>query len=269
MTPKKTAVLYVHGIDVTDPAYARPLHRRVAQALRRGHPELSQTDVLDVLFMQGAYWADVFTPSQLCLDASLAHHGLSWEVLRRFMAGSVAQAVGYEGAKTDPGYRGVSERITDALATLSALAGHDTDLIIVAHSLGCMVTTDFIWDMQQAWAVRGDEGLTCLEALHTLRGLVTMGNPEALYASRWPDMGQPIKMGSAGIPWLNLMAASDVIGWPLKTLNPAYALEVQEDKVVNVGVLNSLTPASHTHYWTSDAVAQQIASLVTAVWNEE
>ena len=267
MTLKNLAIMYVHGIHVVDHDYAHALHLNIMDLLCANHPEHRIVDVYDRIFYRAAFWADIFAPAQVALDTSLASYDLSWLKLRQFMAASVAQAVGYEGARTDPSYEGVHARLSVALADLSNVAGPETDLVIVAHSLGCVVTSDFIWDMQHTCADHAPD--TALERLETLRGLVTMGNPSALYASRYTDMGVPIRAGSGGVMWQNLMASADVIAWPLRTLNPAYALEVHEDKVVNVGMLNNLTPAAHTAYWDALPVAREIADLVSAVWKED
>ncbi|MCA1706464.1 MAG: hypothetical protein LC808_25650 [Actinobacteria bacterium] len=66
---------------------------------------------------------------------------------------------------------------------------------------------------------------------------------------------------------MNLYDEDDVIAYPLKCLNDAYAASVAEDVQVNVGnILTMWNPASHTGYWSDGAVIRRIAEGLTRTW---
>jgi hypothetical protein len=243
---KRVAILYIHGLDNSDASYSDWMDDQIVS---RVAPDIQ-------VFSRAVLWADIFAAAASHLDIAERHYDLKWDALRSFVLSTVAQAVGYEGAPGDAGYDGVHERIREALTDLQAVAGPGAKLVIVAHSMGCSVISDFIYDAQAAGG------------FSELAALVTMGNPMALYAARYKDMGKPIKVGSLGGTWVNVFAPADVIAWPLRGLNYHYNREVTSDEKITVSGLLSFTPAAHIGYWTSLAVARRIAKVVTTVWNE-
>ncbi|MBE9043767.1 hypothetical protein IQ255_04995 [Pleurocapsales cyanobacterium LEGE 10410] len=61
--------------------------------------------------------------------------------------------------------------------------------------------------------------------------------------------------------WINFYNKSDVMGYPLKSLNQAYSEAVTEDQEVNAGGwLESWNPLSHCSYWTDESVVETIAT---------
>jgi hypothetical protein len=66
---------------------------------------------------------------------------------------------------------------------------------------------------------------------------------------------------------VNYYDAADVIGYPLKKVNAAYATAVTSDQVVGVGgLLKSWNPFSHTAYLESDKVCKPIAESLARLW---
>jgi hypothetical protein len=74
------------------------------------------------------------------------------------------------------------------------------------------------------------------------------------------------KLG-AGFRWINQFDPDDVLGWPLAQLSAPYAALV-EDHAVNasgntlLGRVKSLTPYSHTQYWSTEKVLDRIAGAL-------
>ena len=61
--------------------------------------------------------------------------------------------------------------------------------------------------------------------------------------------------------WINFFNKSDIMGYPLRSLNQSYSKAVTEDREVNDGgLLQSWNPLSHCSYWTSKSVIETIAT---------
>lgn len=234
------AVLYIHGINVDQADYADDLHAHAVKNVERLCGEVKPR-----VITRSVCWWDVFSATSSLLQMATHRKAFGWVALRDLMLKTAAQAVGYEDEPGTGRYEQVHGRITAALAALE-LESPGAPLLIVAHSLGTIVASNYIWDNRAR--------------LQNLRGLITMGSPLALYAGRYADFGQAIDM--QGQPWVNLLYPSDVIGWPLRDLNRSYNLQVTEDIILNPGWLTGKSPVSHTHYWGSGEVAAIVGDMV-------
>lgn len=241
------AVLYVHGINVDQADYADDLHVMVLKNVQR----LTGGEAPQVVTRSVCWW-EVFSPTANMLKLATHRKAFGWQALRDVMLTTAAQAVGYEDEPGTGNYELVHQKIDRALSSLE-LEAPGAPLLIVAHSLGTIVASNYIWDN------RG--------RLPQLKGLVTMGSPLALYAGRFRDFGTAIDL--RGAPWFNLFYPSDVIGWPLRDLNTSYHLQVTEDILLNPGWLTGKTPISHTHYWGSGEVAAIVGDMVFKLWDDE
>jgi hypothetical protein len=66
--------------------------------------------------------------------------------------------------------------------------------------------------------------------------------------------------------WLNFYDPDDILGYPMKSLDPKYAKTVTRDIAVNVGnLLRSWNPASHTEYWTDNNITRPVAELLHGI----
>jgi pimeloyl-ACP methyl ester carboxylesterase len=184
------------------------------------------------------------------------------------------------------------ERIHDCIAReLHALrselraglpqAAPEPPLVVVAHSLGAHIASNYLWDLQHP---RPDSpsrprAENAFELGRTLAGIVTFGCniplftlaydellpitfPSPTLASSFPASTPPAKLAAAA-KWINLYDPDDVLGYPLRPLSPAYARVVHEDIALNAGgFLTSWNPASHNAYWTDQGVTKRAAQLI-------
>ncbi|MGH2686522.1 MAG: hypothetical protein ACRDJP_13745, partial [Actinomycetota bacterium] len=194
---------------------------------------------------------------------------------------ALAYQLNRQRTKDDP--PGTYEKIHMAFAgTLRALV-RDTDpeapLCIVAHSLGTVIASNYLWDLQVDGIpppVREIQTGSSLERGKTLACLYTMGSPMAIWSLRFDDFGIPIAFPPTGRPerygdlpaeWVNLFDGDDVIGYPLKVLNDLYDANVTEDLAVNVGnVITMWNPASHVAYWMDADVVGRVATGLGRAW---
>lgn len=255
------AVLVVHGIGDQAADFADGFIARLRDACREHGGDG------DALVARPCWWAPVLQAREEELARRLGGERLGWSRLRRFMTGFAADALAYQPV---PGERGVYDDIHAVvqadLAHLADAAGPDAPLYVIAHSLGTVIVSNHLWDLQRG---RGPDGDTRpLVHGRTLSGLVTMGSPIALWSLRWQGFGTPVTVPAPGRRgrWINLYDADDVIGYPLKPLNTAYAEAVAADIPVRcTPPWRGCTPLSHLDYWQTPTVIDRIAGDIAAL----
>ncbi len=301
MPPGKIAVAVIHGIGNTPPTFADGMKEKLTQRF------VAHGGRAEDLVVEPVYWSPVVEGREEELLRRVEAGGtLRYEGLRQFMVEFAADAIAYQPTPNDRHvYDGIHAEVARTLRTLAQKAGPKAPLCIVAHSLGTVVASNYVYDAQTehghvkharkhpetpllSGPVRAQMGDSPLERLETLSHLVTLGSPIALWSLRYPnadprkDYGVPITVPSplldvhhpglsaAGAGWTNVYDADDVIGYPLKGLNEAYARAVKEDLQMNVGnALTSWNPLSHQYYWTdggvNDAIARRLAEAHRAM----
>lgn len=167
---------------------------------------------------------------------------LHWKRLRRWFIDYAGDAIAYR-----PG-SALHQMIHDKLhATLNRINGQ---YIIVAHSLGTVIASDFLWDLSQ----------TEPETLNRLGCLITLGSPLAIWGLQYPNGGEPVNVPK----WLNVYSPEDIIGYPLKHQNEKYeALIGLEDIPFRAGgLLTRWNPASHAEYLYDSKLIRLLAEKV-------
>jgi len=180
-----------------------------------------------------------------------------------------ADAIAYQRVPGDHPdmYRQIHQRLHDHLVQLrTALGQQDPPLVIIAHSLGSVIMSNYIWDEQTQHGL----GTTPLTRMETLAGFVTFGSPLPLFTLALDDVIS-ITFPPPTLPaplhghaqWLNFFDADDVLGYPLKPLSPSYAQAVRADLEINVGHLfTAWNPIAHTAYWTEHDFTKPVAQLL-------
>ena len=283
---KKIAVAIVHGIGRQEPNFAEEIIRELTDRFASvigGRSPAPRGEVV----MRPVYWAPVLQAPEEQLWINLRKGGdLDFISLRRFMVNFAADAIAYQPAPKDRKvYDAVHIRFAETLKGLADEAGPTAPLCVIAHSLGTVIASNYLYDLQVdprrriiSAAVRKKIGDTPLELGQTLTLFYTLGSPIALWSLRYEGFGKPIAVPSPGLKehypnlgkvaeWINFYDEDDVIGYPLKTLNQFYRDAVTEDRPINAGgLLSSWNPLSHEGYWTDDDVTKPIAGALTKVW---
>jgi hypothetical protein len=259
----------------------RAIARRFANRIGRE----SATPAPQLIFEE-VNWSDALQRREDQLWRKLVPGGpMHYQRLRHFMVDFAADAIAYQPAPSDrSAYDAVHMVVAERLAKLAARAGPKAPLCIIAHSLGTVVASNYLYDLskpRQSFmcpSVRSAIGDTPLERGETLALLFTMGSPIALWALRYPHFGDPVRFpppmlsrhhpGLAG-KWVNLYDPDDVIGYPLKSLCSRYRAAVTEDVPVDVGsILERWNPLSHLGYWNDGKVADSIAEGLALAWRQ-
>jgi hypothetical protein len=265
----KLGVLLVHGMGDQSPSFGAKFIADMERRLRK-----LRVPADDVVWGSG-YWAGVLNNAQRDLwDRMSRENDLDWGPVRRFFLYSFADAVAYRRNEgTNQGtYRAIHQQILAGLRGLQATAGReDLPLIVLAHSLGATIMSDYIWNEQRNNALQ--VGQTPLERMQTLCGFVTFGCTIPLFSLALPQV-EAIEFPAPQLPdalrrvarWTNYYDPDDVMGWPLRSLDPSYARVVHSDVAINVGgVLTSWSPASHGRYWDDDNFVAPVARQIRDV----
>jgi hypothetical protein len=286
---KQLAIAIVHGMGKQEPNFwtgmAKDLVARFAESAK-----VSKKAAEEALVIQPVYWAPVLQAKEALLWSKLLSGGeLDFLSLRRFMVEFAADAMAYQPLPGEKNvYSDIHEVFAESLANLVARSGPDLPLVVIAHSLGTVVTSNYFYDLLKSFPLTGPRrtdlipplvqakiGDTPLEHGQTLSWLFTMGSPIALWSLRYenPTFGIPItvpapafRAANPGLRcgWVNIFDEDDVIGYPLK---PLYGDAILQDKQVNSGgLLSSWNPLSHNGYWEDDDVTKKIGKELAAFW---
>jgi hypothetical protein len=321
VTHPKLAVMLVHGVESAGDQYAARAMRLLGDEFTRiaGVPasealvmepafwapvfEPGQEQLSERIGGQSSRWllglldrlaGQASQGSTLALLAAASTAGLRWlpglgeahfPTLRWLIVHYLGDAVAYHsGADRTGHYEQVQAVLARTLHDLALKAGGDAPLVVLGHSLGSVVSSDFLYDLQAAsdgtpLAPQAREVLedTPLERGETFGWYYTLGSPLALWAQRHPDFGVPLTVPHPDFgerypdqrgEWVNIYDPDDVICSPLRPLSEAWAAAVTEDRRVSVGPWPiSLTPLAHPYYWNDRRVVTSIASALAQAWH--
>ena len=276
--PVKLGIIITHGMGNQDRDFAKPTIDEINARLKK-----LKTDSKQVAW-EDLFWADVIEPREQALwDRVSAKHDLDYVKIRRFVISALGDAVAYQRV---PGhintYRQIHDRVRDHLTKLRTKMGdQDLPVIVIAHSLGTAIMSDYIWDRQKQLRNNVPNGTptdstptsTPTERLENLIGFITFGSTLPLFSLAFSPV-VAIDFPPATLPdplkpvakWLNFFDEDDVLGYPLKPSDPSYDRVVTEDIEINAGsVFSSWNPLSHNGYWTDNDFTKPVAEQIAAV----
>lgn len=271
---KELAVVVVHGMGDTEKNY--DLHLKSMLRERLGTAGWARVS------WHRVYYQDVLQANQeRLMKDTVRLANVDWLKLRRFVlyGFSDAAAMGSRPHKKGSVYEQIQQQILDTLDEAQAALGNpQKPVILVAHSLGCQVVSNYLWDAQQrcveAGVFRPDlpdpvgkrSAADKFRRLKTLRTLFTTGCNIPIFIAGLPKAKiEPVVTNARGwqFRWQNYYDPDDALGWPLHPLNAKYKAAVAVDKAVNVGnVFKSWTPLSHSAYWTDGDVLDPIEAAL-------
>ena len=288
--PQKIAVAIIHGIGEANPSFGDKNHPNFTSGAARkikaqfakllGEDEEAAESKLEI---EAVYWAPVLQNLEDELDKRLKvkEKLSSFFGLRQFIFHSLADSVGYQiTSATPPADREIYDEVhkcfAQALAKLARNenAGPTAPLCIVAHSLGAVIASNYLWDLQHQSA-RIPIGNNPLERGETFALFYTLGSQIPFWSLRHKSFGTPISVPSSNLAqhyqglkgeWINFYDRDDLLGYPIQTINEKYAAQVI-DKEVNAGnMATSWNPLSHNQYWTDSEVVHLVAQGLVKTW---
>lgn len=278
---RAVAVLAIHGMGNPTPGFAEPLFRGLARRLGDDAARVA---------LEPCFWSDLLEGQQEVTWQRMTEGGpaMRQRTLRRWIVRALGDPAGYlsgylrDHAGGAPAYVAVHERVRDTLRRLERRLARDgrpadAPLVVLAHSLGGVVMSNYLWD-QQAYAsgvlaaARPDEppatpsptrpldqrvfGETPFERGETLTAIVTYGcniplflppaAPTRCIAFPPPTLSPALRRAAR---WLNVFDPDDVLGYPIARIWDQPPERPIEDVALDVGwPLLSATPLAHTLY---------------------
>ena len=276
----RLGVVVIHGMGSQRPGFSDELISLVSKGLG---------DSEDHLEWQEVHWADVMKEREDRLWNAMnaaalpdgTHHPLDWRGFREFVVHNFGDALAYHRQPDESSaYVRIHAIVSAKLAELKQRVGDpQAPMVVIAHSLGAHIMSNYIWDCQTHR--RSHQA----EPLPGLVSMVTFGTNIPLFSLEF-DIARPITLPApelthAGLRtkarWLNFTDRDDILGWPIK---PLYAESYEqltaaqrgtvdriEDIEINVGgPATSWNPASHGEYWSDmDLVRPMVAHLKALV----
>ncbi|MBI4597655.1 MAG: hypothetical protein HY737_04540 [Candidatus Omnitrophica bacterium] len=267
-------ILFVHGMGTKPYTLPAAFQRGITEAFARGVREAGhRAPPAEALAWREAPWADVVQPDQNALKRRLDVRGK----LREFMVSSLGDVVAYAKLPYPPDkYGQIQRRFAEAMRAIAeeaaARATTPTRLTIISHSLGSVIASDGVYELQQSGQFPTQLALV---------NFFTMGSPIALFGLRYglEHFTKPIRPKI----WVNFFYPEDLVGYPLKPLNAAYHQAVDEDlrlapawasaglwrgitrlAIAQVPLLRSLE--SHSWYFSDRRVSRRIGELLAQQW---
>ncbi len=274
----KLGVALVHGMGNQGPDFA---DASIEEIRSRIHD--SGKNPNDVSW-KPIHWGGILNgrENELWRKLSADHDLDSVRIRRDIVISGLGDAIAYQGPafQNSTVYDPIHEKIAVMLTELrDTLDKQDkSPLVILAHSLGCAIVSNYIWDVQKETRIP-PSATTSFAKAETLSGLITFGCNIPLFTLsrpltqvktiKFPGVksgncfpGTNATARSHILKWNNYFDADDILGYPLKPLNSAYDKAVDKDIQIQTGTILG----AHTGYWTDNdftrPVARQLVDLL-------
>ena len=260
----KIGILTIHGMGRQCPNFDHGLRERLSRRLDRGTRD-------DVVF-QSVFFQDLLQANE---DRAWADMDLAggwfprpwrklWGSGREFFLFGFSDAATYQTRPAADGsaYKKIHGKTRDAIDKLGDTLGDEqAPVVIIGHSLGCQVISNYIWDAQDnkgIWSATNRP--SHFQKLGTAVYFFSAGCNIPLFVSGL-DQIPAIEAPNERFRWVNYYDKDDVLGWPLRPLSASYRQLVEDVELRTRGVLG-WTPMSHTGYWRSGSFLKPVARLI-------
>lgn len=294
--PRKIAALILHGIGdgSGEDKFMNSLNDNIVgefeKLLLKNKYNIAPREALCLFNVK---WGDLLQPSEDLLWNKIQGDNLHFKKLRKFVVNFASDALAYQPSLNE---RDLYDKIHSLIAAKLALmlnmgVPNDAPLFFIGYSLGSIISSNYIYDVQRFADGRKElvaqkqmasmmsfktHSIPPLQSGKTIAGLYTIGCPLGLWSLRYSDFGTPVQIPSKDLvkyhpdikgEWLNFYDVDDVIGSPLKGLNDAYDSAVTEDiEVKSPGPMFSKTPLDHSFYCNCKDVYSRIALGLFNAW---
>jgi len=245
----RIAILTIHGVGEQKPGFADSFHQALVA-------KLIHNDNLEVGCFE-LEWQHLIESQEEKMKKNLSP--LHWDLTRRFALSYVGDVIAY--AKDTSFYKNVHSELNKKLIEINDWLGDDGKLYIIGHSLGTIITFNFIYNLQNVGAM-GNQifKATSVDHMDRLECLFTFGSPLYIYSLQRDHGGRPIKVNR----WINVYSSFDVIGYPVKTINDSFASAsyIEDRRVLCGGLLSFWNPLSHGAYLESKKIQNLIVGVI-------
>lgn len=281
-------MVVIHGMGDPVPSFAAPLIDGLSRLLG---------DDAAAIAFEPCFWSDILQESQNEIWHRLqrAPTPMRLNALRQWVVGTLGDPTGYLSGYEQRGIpvlQSVHQRFARSLAAVERRLNDPAGapLVVLAHSLGGVVVTNYLWNLERAAGEVGTGAVSTMHAgarevarrpigdspmqrLETLAGLITFGCNIPLFLPptppyecvRFPRPGLPGHLRAAA-RWLNVYDPYDILGYPLGDLwDEAHGTKI-DDVALEVGMpVISMTPLSHTCYWSDSGFQSMVVGELRRV----
>lgn len=275
---KRASVIAIHGMGRTEHKYAEEFREALFTRLKEKAKRLH---------FGAIYYQDLLDPNEDRFWKATSGR-LRWQWLRKFALYFLGDAAALETRKSnaDSPYIFAQIAIARELCRAYSCVGAGSPVTFIAHSLGCQVLSNYLWDAQQyrekgranvgIWSKPKDyadqispDGILANEQLEFIGGssvrlMYTTGCNIPMFMAGHPRAAiQAFDPVQEEFEWHNFYDKDDVLGWPLTELSDSYRYIVK-DHEVNAShglfgwLIKSWNPASHGEYWCDKEVLEHL-----------
>jgi len=270
---KSIGVIAIHGIGEQTAEFDSDFRDALGSELG--------SDVREDVKFESIYYQELIQAEQRKIWEQMKAVGIKgslprrrlWGFLRKCLLFSFSDATTYlhNSDAASSSYRQVHDEIVRSIHSLQLKLEDDTaPVVIVAHSLGAYVISNYIWDAQHCSGIWSDDRKPSdIERFGNVANLSTIGCNIPLFVSELKKV-EAFHEPNEGFEWLNYYDKDDILGWPLKPLSKgftnSYKKVVTRDIRVNVGGwLKSWNPFSHSTYWTDGGFIKPLAREIERI----
>ena len=261
------AIAVIHGMGSQTRDFAEPVIEELSRRVQKRGKDPAR------IAWQPIYWADLLTGAELAyLRRAKNRADLDYLRLRRFVVTAFGDAAAYQQVSSvhNTTYGDIHGRVREAVHRLyvDGLGSRPKPLIVLAHSMGGHILSNYVWDAQKA----PNASVPPFERMDWLSGIVTFGCNLPLFTFAYSQV-EPIQFPPARLrddlkaksKWLNFYDSDDILGYPLKPISEGYAEVVTRDIAINAGgVFSSWNPLSHNGYWTDNDFTKPVSHFISS-----
>lgn len=191
-----------------------------------------------------------------------AHRITNKLYLRSFVLSAFGDAVTFESGshKNESTYRCVHKYLRNRIIQIQEVVSNNpnSELVIVAASLGVHILSTYLWDAQNNKGIFHNNPANEAEKFQNVIHLISLGCNIPLFISGIPeDKIKPITSLNPEFTWSNFYDKDDILDWPLSSINSAYA-NLVNDYQINAGIF----VGSHLRYWEDKDVVKSILNII-------
>jgi len=271
-------ILAAPGMGAVDESFAEPLFAALREQLGDDASRL----YCDTILCQGHLQTNIERVFE-----GMQRRDMDFLRARKFMLYGMAESAAQMNdlQQRDGNYEKTQQAIYLTLQRAAEAAADTAPVILLSHSVGCPILSNYLWDAQRPsinhglWRDGGPRGVHKGSArdlflrLKTLSHWYTLGATNPLWtAALARDQIQAVTADTRGYSfrWKNFYHPDDLFGWPLKPLSPSYNQAVYRD--YETRPLADWNAAhwgpqlvSHGGYWDCDMVREQLLTDVREV----
>jgi hypothetical protein len=264
---KKLGILVIHGMGNPEEHFADGLVRRLKKRLG-----VAEADIA----FSSCFWSPILQDHQdVVWERLLLSNAMDAKAIRKWVVSALGDPALYLSGffkNGQPIYSNIHQCVRNSLAELEAEL-RDSDakpLMILAHSLGSVIISNYIWDEQTGQGI----GRTAFERTQTLTSFITYGSTIPLFIPpvqnikciKFPDPNLDATYKNVA-QWINIFDPDDVLGYPLNDVWTDRQGTMIKDTTINAGLWPaSETPLAHTFYHQDDdflsIVIEQIQTIL-------